>query len=340
MKKLAVLFIVLLAAALPVLASDVTVSGELYTFATYDFEAETSSATFPKAELNVEAKIDEFNTVKLELDSEGADWPGNVAVDDFRLITDLGGALNLPVKITWTIGYFDTYFTDWSYVSMSGWEFYYGDEITSAYWDNDLANDGPDTDGAWQLDVGVGPVTLHWWNDFLFQRMMLGVDGAFGPLSGWLTYQATFVDGLGAGILGVELKYAGQFGELKLAVPAFFRYNLCAEAFTYGMGVGVDFSMFHVAAGLEGDNSDILDNVVIDVSVAPMEGLKAAVSGYLNLASANAFQGVAIELHKSLGATTAVLGYVIGGEDNFALPVYNDNFYVANGLYMGFAVAY
>jgi len=342
MKKLAVLFVVLLAVALPVLASDVTVSGELWTFATWDVAADpvTSSAAFPKAELNVEAKVDEFNTVKLELDSEGGDWNTNVAVDDFRLITDVGGALSLPVKITMTVGFFDTYFTDWSYVSTSGWEFYYGEEATSYGWDNDLANDGPDTDGAWQLDIAVGPATLHWWNDFLFQRMMFGVSGGFGPITGWVTYQDTFAQGLGKGIAGVELKYAGEFGDLKLAVPAFFRYNLLAETFTYGAGVAVDYTMFHVAAGLEGDDVDALDNIVIEASVAPMEGFKAMVSAYMNLASANAFQGLAIELSKSLGAANLILGYMVGGDDALAIPVYGDNFYVANGLYMGLAVDY
>jgi hypothetical protein len=341
MKKLAVLFIVLLAAALPVMASDVTVSGELYTFAQYDFEAETTSGGFPKAELNVEAKVDEIVTVKLELDSEGTDWAGNVAVDDFRLLIDLGAALKLPVKVTWTVGYFDTYFTDWSYVSTSGWEFYYGEEVASYGWDNALANRGPDAQGAWQLDIGVGPVTLHWWNDFAVESMMVGVSGGFGPITGWLTYDdENSVNIFHEGVIGVELKYAGEFGDLKLAVPAFFRYNLLAETFTYGAGVAVDYTMFHVAAGLEGDDVDALDNLVFEGSVAPMEGLTAMVSAYMNLASNDAFSGLAIEVRKSLGAANFILGYMVGGEDALAIPVYGDNYYVANGLYMGFAVAY
>jgi len=355
MKKLAVLFIVLLAVALPVLA-EVDVKGELWMFASYDFATDpvAAASSFGKAEVNLNYKVDEFNTVKLELDSEGADWSGltdidndglnddgdpigdlvkrNVAIDDFRLITDVGGVFKLPVKVTATFGYFDTYFTDWSYVSMSGWEFYYD-------WPNKLANDGPDSDGAWQLDVGVGPATIHWWNDFLFDRMMFGVSAAAGPVSGWVTYQAAF-SGFGDGDLGVEVKYSGEFGDLKLAVPAFFRYGLGDEAFTYGGGVGVDYKVFHLAAGLEGDDADALDNVVVDVSVAPMEGLKAAVSAYMDLASTNAFTALAIEVRKSLGALNAILGYVIGGEDNVAVPVYDDNYAVANGLYAGLAISY
>lgn len=332
MKKLAVLFIVLLAAALPALA-EVDVKGELWMFANYDFATDpvAAASSFGKAEVNLNYKVDEFNTVKLELDSEGGDWNTNVAVDDFRLITDVGGVFKLPVKVTATFGFFDTYFTDWSYVSMSGWEFYYD-------WPNKLANDGPDKAGAWQLDVGVGPATIHWWNDFLFDRMMFGVSAAAGPISGWLTYQAPF-NGL-EGDLGVEVKYSGEFGDLKLAVPVFFRYGVADEAYTYGGGIGVDYKIAHLAAGLEGDDADALDNVVVDVSVAPVEGLKAAISAYMDLASTNAFTALAIEVRKSLGALNAILGYVIGGEDNVAVPVYDDNYNVANGLYAGLAISY
>lgn len=335
MKKLAVLFIVLglLAAALPVMA-EVEVKGEFWTFANYDFEdPATAASSLVKAEVNLNYKVDEFNTVKLELDSEGGDWPDAVAVDDFRVVSDVGGAFKLPLKITTTFGYFDTYFTDWSYVSMSGWEFYYD-------WPNLLATDGPDVDFAWQLDVGVGPVNLHWWNDYLFERMMFGVNGGFGPVTAWATFQATFAEGLGEGTLGVEAKYAGKFGDLALAVPAFFRYNLGSSAFTWGAGVGVDYSMFHVAAGIEGDDVDALDNMVFDVSVAPMEGLKAAVSAYFDMHAANSFTGLAIEVRKSLGALNAILGYVVGGKDKTAIPLYDDNAAFANGLYCGVAISY
>jgi len=343
MKKLLVLFVALgmLVAALPLMAISIAaqgldVAGEFWIFGNYDFtDPATATSMVSKAEMNFVYKMDDFNTVKLELDSEGAAWTAgpNVQIDDFRIISDLGGAFKLPVKITATFGYFDTYFTDWSYVSMSGWEFYYD-------WPNLLATDGPDSDFAWQLDVGVGPVTLHWWNDYLFERMMLGVSGGFGPVTGWITFQDTFAEGIGEGILGLEAKYAGKFGDLGLTVPAFFRYNLDSSAFTWGAGVGVDYSIVHFAAGIEGDDVDALDNMVFDVSVAPMEGFKAAVSAYFNLNSANAFTGLAIELRKSVGALTAVLGYVVGGEDGTAIPLYDDNPAYANGLYCGVAISY
>ena len=64
-------------------------------------------------------------------------------VRDLYLTTDVTGALglDLPITIKTTIGKFEPGFTDWSYVSESGWENYYD-------WPNKLADVGPfDTGG-------------------------------------------------------------------------------------------------------------------------------------------------------------------------------------------------
>jgi len=343
MKKLLVLFVALgmLVAALPLMAISIAaagldVAGEFWIFGNYDFtDPATATSMVSKAEMNFVYKMDDFNTVKLELDSEGAAWTAgpNVQIDDFRIISDLGGAFKLPVKITATFGYFDTYFTDWSYVSMSGWEFYYD-------WPNMLATDGPDLDLAWQLDVGFGPVALHWWNDFLVERMMLGVSAAVGPLSGWVTYQDTFVNGFGGGIVGIEAKFASKFGNLGLTVPAFFRYDLRNTAFTAGAGLAVEVKILKVAFGLEGDDVNFPDNMVAELTLVPMEGFKAAISAYFNLASDNGFTAAVIELRKKVGKLDAILGYVIGGTDKTAVPLYDDNYAAANGLYFGVAATY
>ena len=70
-----------------------------------------------------------------------------------------------------------------------------------------------------------------------------------------------------------------------MGVPVFFRYQLNAapaQDYTFGVGVSADYKMFHLAAGLEGDSDNALDNVVIDVSVTPIdnaEALRAPVPG-------------------------------------------------------------
>ena len=329
------------------------VQGEFWMFGNYDFSTDPTTATtsFVKAEANFIYSLDKFTTVKLEIDSEGTGFP-TVAVDDFRIESDLGGALNLPVKLKATFGYFDTYFTDWDYVSAMGWESYYG----TYNWPNMLATPpygpetggggAPDTAGAWQVDLGVGPVTLHWWNNFPWTEMLVGLSAAAGPVSGWLTYQDLFVDGFGNGVIGVEAKYSGKMGDLALAVPAFFRYDLLSKAYTFGAGVGVDYKIAHVAFGLEGSDVKIPNHMVVEASVVPMAGFKAMATAYFAMAdyaladTQSAFTAAVIELEKDIGKLKAILGYVIGGEDKIGITVYGDNFGVTNGLYFGLATTY
>lgn len=335
MKKLATFLVILglLAITLPVMAKEVTVGGVFQFFHYNDLASSAADSSWVKVRPQLDYKLDDFNSVTIQL--QGDSFPG----DNFRLAylkTDITGALGLalPVTAKSTIGYFDTYFTNWSYVSMSGWEFYYD-------WPNKLVNQGQNKNGALQLDVGFGPVNVHWWNDFLGENIMVGADAAFGPVTAYLAYGSAMAD-LGAGNLSIEAKFATKLmGDmLSIAVPAFFRYGLGDQAFTYGGGVGVDYSMFHVAAGLEGDDVDALDNIVFDVSVAPMAMLKVWVSAYMNLAAvapATAFTGADIGAKISLGAANFILGYALASEGVATISVYNDT-YAAKGMYFGIDV--
>ena len=351
MKKLWMLLIVLalLATAVPMFASDVTFSGRMIWSGLYDpdFGAGSGLVRFrPK----LTAKIDDFNTLVAEFRMEDV-WvtrpfittpdivPG-VRVKDAYVTTDVTGALglDLPVTISTKIGQFEPGFTDWAYASESGWENYYD-------WPNKLADVGPfPAQATGQVDIGFGPATLHVYSDFL-GFMMFGLSGGFGPVSGWLTYQAP-ASGFGDGIIGIEAKYAGEFGDIKLGVPVFFRYELADPpadgfAYTYGVGASVDYTMFHVAAGVEGDDVDALDNVVIDVGVKPVENLQLKVNTYLDLAAASALSGIDIQANYMFGATKFMLGWVVPGDvTTDAIPINGDTFGVANGLYFAVDVSF
>lgn len=332
MKKLWILLVALaMLGAVPLFASDVTISGELMNYAHYAF-GDGGGAAFPKVELNLSAAVDDFNTVQLELDSEGGIGP--VAVDDFRLNTDLGAALGLPISVKGTFGYFDTYFTGWYYYDASGWTWYYD-------WDNLLVEQGPDTNGAMQLDIGLGPANLHWYNDFGGQDFMVGVDAAFAGLSAWLAYGSTF-QAFGDGEMSVEAAYNMMLGSIDGNAGVFFRYDLGASAYTYGLNLGVGAGMFHVAAGLEGDDVDAVDNIVAEVKVTPLEPLTFAAAMFMDVGGTSAFTAVDLGLSYMVGAAKLSVGYVIGGEDGTAVPVVSsgDNYSVAEGLYFGVYVAY
>jgi hypothetical protein len=310
----------------------VTFSGEFMNYMSGNF-TDPASGAFPKVELNMAAAVDDFNTVKLEIDSEGGIGPA--AVDDFRLVTEIGAALGLPVDVTATFGFFDTYFTGWYYYEGSGWTWYYP-------WDNGIVEQGPNTNGAMQLDIGFGPATFHWYNDFAAQNFMVGLDAEFAGLTAWVAYGDTF-QAVGEGELSVEAAYNLVMGDIDGNASGFFRYNLGTEAFTYGVNLGVDVSMFHVGAGLEGDDVDTLDNVVAEVKVTPMDPLTIHAGLLADLAATDPLCGVDIGLSYMVGAAKLSLGYVIDTDNgvtaNIIVPS-GDNYTVQDGLYLGVDIDY
>lgn len=331
MKKLWILLVALaLMAAAPIFASDVTLSGELMGYGETDFDGPMSGA-FPKVELNLAAMVDDYNTVKLELDSEGGDWDAhNVAVDDFRLITDWGAALGLPIGLKTTVGYFDTYFTGWYYYENSGWAWYYD-------WDNGIPEQGPDTNGAVQVDVAAGPVNIHWYNDGAGRDFMVGVDGGFAGLSFWLAYGSDWF-AIADGELSVEAAYA----IMDMAnASLFFRYNLGSSALTYGLNLGADFSMFHIGAGLEGDDVDFVDNIVAEISVSPVEAATLALAAFMDVGGAEVFAGLDVSGIYKVGAAEFAVGYMYTPDAASHPPAYfKADQFAPNGLYLAAYVGY
>ncbi len=358
MKKLWMLLIALalLVTAVPMFASDVTFSGRTIWAANYDPDTGSIPALV-RFRPTLTAKIDDFNTLVAGFRMEDV-WvtrpfittpdivPG-VRVRDMYVTTDVTGALGLklPVTIKTTLGQFEADFTDWNYVTESGWESYYD-------WPNGIADLGPYNDQLTaRVDVAFGKAAFHLYSDFV-GGMMFGLSGGMGPVVGWVTYQAP-ANAFGEGILGVEAKYSGEFGDLKVGVPAFFRYKLGAASdinlpqdYTFGVGVSGDYKMFHLAAGLEGDSNKIPDNVAFDVSVKPMDPVKIYGHAYLDVGKdssatgTSALAGIDLGASYKLGASNFMLGYIIKGDDLIAIPMNGDTFNMASGLYFALDVSF
>lgn len=332
MKKFWILLVVLAVFAVtsPLYAGDnVTVGGDFQYFVASD-----GTHSFPQAELNINSMVGDYNEVALELDFEGGQLPGDVQVDDFRLKTDILGSLGLmlPVTLNTTVGYFDTYFTSWAYTTRSGYAFYIP-------WPNAVLTNGPNVVGAIQVDLGVGPATIHYWNDFELDNIMAAVDAAFGPVSANINFGAPTAD-FGGGQFGVEAKFSSTFGALSLAVPAFFSYNLGASTFTWGLGAGVGISMITFNLGIEGNTANALDDIVIEVLVDPIANLQAGVSAYMDLAAADVFAGVDIFASYMFGSAKFMLGYAYASDSAVTIPVdAGDNIWLS-GLYFGTVIAY
>lgn len=349
MKKLWMLLIALtlLVTAVPMFASDVTFSGRMIWAAAYDPDL-GADAILVRFRPKLTAKIDDFTSLVAEFRMENYSvvkvsdmsfWSG-VRVKDAYMTSDITGALglDLPVTISTKIGQFEPGFTDWS-VTDSGWDFYYD-------WPNKLADVGPyDAQATGQVDVGFGPAVLHIYSDFV-GGMMLGLSGGFGPVSGWVTYQVPSA-GFGDGILGVEARYAGEFGDFKVTPLAYFRYELAdtaAQDYVFGVSAAMDYSMFHVAAGMEGDSDNALDNVVVDLGVAPVENLSIYGHLFLDLGEdyavgASTLTGIDLGASYMFGAAKYMLGYIISDDKN-GIPLNGDTFSVTSGLYFAVDVSF
>jgi hypothetical protein len=322
-----------------------------------------TDGNFAKVELNINATVGDHNSVQLELDSEGDDWAGeneddaitwgpqSVAIDDFRVNTDIFGALglDLPVTLNTTIGYFDTYFTGWKYVSYSGWDFYYGNWPISG---NSL---GPEAEGAMQADVGVGPVTVSVAAPFNAEVIRAGLSAGFGPVGVYASLGGTLnsvdVDPYEDLVINAMSDFSTSFGDLSLYVPAHvgLQFNENFDAghpfailWWAGGGVAVDYtSLVHFAAGIDYASSYDTDDgyadglkFVADLSSMPIGGLQVGVSAFMDFYADAVFSGLDAYVNYKFGAAMFQVGlaYVPDGGD--AIPVLADSFAV-DGVYVG-----
>jgi hypothetical protein len=370
MKKLTILLALVLLAT-TAFALDVTTVGRFTWFGNWnsmDQKLPMSSGDISYGRIGWDLKVDDFNTVNVRLRAEGiTDWGvSDFYLKNFKLVTDITGALglDLPITVKSTVGLFDTYFTGWWYASMSGWEHYYGganaldadtgEFTTGMTWSNMLVNAGQVHQGAVQLDVGVmEKVTLHGYTDLTGRYVMLGADAAFGPAALWVAYGAEG-EWFGKGDLSIEAKVdLPEFVEgLTIGVYPYFRlgfdkvvpigFTAKETPFTWGVGLGTGYKIFHLAAGVQGDNVAALDHMIFEASVVPIEAAKVWVSAFVDTNSGKADSLMAIDIAGSynLGAAKVILGYIIGGKalgtSNFSLPLYGDNAWYSNGFYFGF----
>jgi hypothetical protein len=358
MRKTLILLVALAVIGTAAFADAPTFSGE-YTWKG-NWNADASTAGAVRERVNFDLKVDKFNELNVQFRFENLPTSLQTAIyttkatattneyyatpisaylgntlQNFKLITDSGGALGLPVGVKLTTGYFDTYFTNWTYYSQSGYEFYYTGAVG---WNNKLVYLGQQVAGAAQLDIAAGPVNVHYVQGLDFKNTLIGADASFAGIGVYLAYGAYAVgnNGFGKGDLSVELSYGlPEMAGFKASVAPYFRYGLADSSYTYGLSLGADYSIVHFAAGLQGDNVKALNNIVADLYVKPIDGLKAGASVYMSQAlTTPGLEGVDINASYAFGAAKVVLGYVVAGTDKSAISIFGDELSVADGLYL------
>jgi hypothetical protein len=342
MRKTLILLVVLAVIGAAAFADAPTFSGEYTWKGNYNADATVAGAV--RERVNFDVKVDKFNELNVQwrFENLGTGITSaylNNSLYNFKVITDIGAALALPVGVKLTTGYFDTYFTNWTYYTQSGFDFYYTGVVG---WNNKLVYLGQATTGTAQLDVAAGPVNIHLAQDLGFANTLIGADASFAGIGVYVAYGAynykNDTANFGKGDLSVELNYGlPEMSGFKASVAPYFRMSLdsaAAIAYTYGLSLGADYTMVHFAAGVQGDAKTALNNVVADLYLKPIDGLKAGASLYMSLSAPNALEGIDINASYAFGAAKVVLGYVVAGTDKNAISIFGDEFSVANGLYL------
>ncbi|MBI9107143.1 MAG: hypothetical protein JEZ04_10390 [Spirochaetales bacterium] len=354
MKKIALVLTLLLVIGMAGAFAEVGLSGE-FKFGATGIGVAPVSAT-PRAEINLKATVDEFTTVSIELDSEGADWTGqaevaddpattdvnefkeflpakNIALDDFRVTSNITGALGIDVvSLSLTAGLFDAYYCNWNYVSRSGEEFY-GSGLAGGY----LWTTGPKTDLSVAFNLGVAGYSLKYWQDVMGTAMTVAVSGA--PIDGLnflVGYHAAFT-AIGSGSIWLDGGYSFEVGPAALTIPLSFVMSLATTTVNMGWssGVAADIDAFHVAVGVGGAGANMFKDINVEVSTSIVENADIYVIADLDASTPGIFQSVDIGGKYMFGAFGLGAGYVVAADANTSTSIWGaDGSITGSGLYV------
>jgi hypothetical protein len=322
----------LMAIALPVMASDVSFSGELTAGFLSDFSNSTTVPTAGNAKISLAAKVDKNNTINAEFSTDEALAP---AWDSFYLVSDLGGAFNLSgVDPVLTVGYGDPVTA--ATLEVSG----YGNETVVA------SDSGATTEIALATAIGktanvlvaLDPTILT--DSATAAHLVVSADGTFGPVMAAVYYGVNGA-AIGSGSIGGGAKYTTTMSGINLGADAQVAYDLGAKSVAYGAGLSAGMKMVSGAVGFNGDQAGTM-GLSFDASLTPSDMYGVDVAGGFNLTSgaANMFDTLDASGYVMAGATKIRLGYLYEG--NSASPMFGA--YNApsdgNGLYASFDLSF
>jgi hypothetical protein len=343
MKKLLVLSVLLGLMALPVFADHVSVDfGGDHTFGFIgdfgDNENEKIDLTF-----DVIVGIDDYNS--LTWSQKNLEAAGGVELDKALGTTDVGMWLDLPVGFK----------VMWGYDDPDANEFH---DITG-YGNEAVFNFSPDE---------------YWGVAFMVSYSIVEVELAFNPTSdplgdviggpqagvGYLLAGLALkepIPGLNAevyyfqnksaydafdlGQIGVDAAYAMEISGIGLEAGLGFLYDMddaAANAWAFGIGLVASVSMFEISLGVDGNETDALDDLTATVEVAPVD-LATIYAGFWYDAAGSDLMEVDLGVNAHIGAVEAYLGYLVtdvGAGDNYNSPAG----IIDGGAYLKFDVNY
>jgi len=291
MRKLLVVLSALLLVAFAVPAfADVSWTGEFTFGGITTFSEGEGAYDYGNLYTDAEWSVDDYNTVLFEFSgSITTGWDVGAAY----LSSDLGSALGLGVGLTVKTGYTSLGTNAYS-VSGNGYEAVvdFSTDENGLFFSFDL--------GTATLDAG-----FTWGeNDYGVVLTVPEVGPAEVSVAYIIDDSADF-----EGVFGAEAEVS-EIGPASLALG--FYYNVPNEEWAYGLGVSAGFGIATVGAGLNGNNNDALNDVGIDLNLAPADEYGIDVGIGLSMAEgAETFQGADVAAYYKVGASTWYVGYLV-----------------------------
>jgi len=332
-------------------AAPVKVAGELTFGAITPFDADDARQGYANMYADFYIYADEYNTIMVELDGgyiqefvalgaqgnfdEGGVFINGISANYWRLDTDVGKALDLPIGLVNTAGKTSLYSTKY--------------EVTGLAYERDPVRTGLDPipwtfaadAGMFQLTLGLGFGT---WAPVIGaivpgeDARQLGIYLAvpeLGPAFFEAWYMAANKDykgrlGADAKVMGLAngmVDVAGGFvydvrDDAERTSTDFFGTTSVSPEWAYGIGVNLNFpdvmSGADVGVGLNGNDTDAANQFGIDgqLMIDDTYGLDAAV-GMSFADGADTFQGAEFSVFAQVGAAKWSVGYTIT-ENGFA----------------------
>jgi len=304
-KLLVVLSALLLVAGLTVVASasDVSFSGEFTGGGITSFTEGEAAYGYGNLYTDAEWSVDDYNTVLFEFGGSVSGGGQSWTVGAAYLESDLGAVLDLGVGLTVKTGYSSLYSSKY--------------EVSGNAYERTLVRKGIGPDGGTYLSFDFGSATL----DLGFGWGVSDYGAVLSvPEVGPATVEAFYIVSNNAdfkGTFGADVNVA-ELGPASVA--AGFAYNTVDEKYAYGFGVSASFGIASVGAGLNGNKDNPLNQVGIDLNLAPADNYGIDVGIGLSFADddptttadeSEAFQGADVAAYYKVGASTWYVGYLV-----------------------------
>ena len=328
MKKILVLtMMVMLVASMSVMASDVTVSGQVQYEWAQDFE--TLYDYNADAELVVTAVVDDYNTAVVDFDyTQNSPATTNmISLDKAYFTTAIGkyaGLEDMGVTITLIWGWQE--WADPGYGMVTNYE-------NERVWDAKAEN--------WQVNIDVGIMDMVHIEAAMMpandvgNEMMFGAYGGMDPVWVEVYYTQEGVKEIGSGILGIAANFGMDImpGMYAFDVGLNFGYNLNSDTNSiagmgWELGVGVAntiMEMVYLNLGFAGNDDSIFLLFWVELG-ADYQGIAGADLG-VGMIMDDAYapemmDEIDFSVWVAVGAATFRVGYCMTNEDNGLNPVY------------------